>query len=140
MQRDANSAPPKHLPKSAKATNSQLKTKAFQSFQPADENTGDSAINSSSGGSSVAINGWQYCLAPSHAEHKVYISPPFPKSAALNSTEAAFDRMLLQSQIQHDAVQCPNGNDEPATSSMRQYAISFNRKLGNTIITLNWKP
>jgi hypothetical protein len=140
MQRDANSAPPKRLPKSVTATNSQLQTKAFQSFQPAAENTGNSAIHSSSGESSVAINGWQYCLAPSHVEHKVYISPPFPKSAELSNTETAFAQMLLQSQIQHDDVQCPNGNDEPSISTMRQYAISFIRKVGNTIVTLSWEP
>jgi hypothetical protein len=122
------------------ATNSQLQTKAFQSFQPAAENTGNSAIYSSSGESSVAINGWQYCLAPSHAEHKVYISPPFPKSAELSNTETAFAQMLLQSGVQHDDVQCPIGNDEGSISTMREHAISFNRKVGNTIVTLSWKP
>ena len=122
------------------ATNSQLQTKAFQSFQPAAENTGNSAIYSSSGESSVAINGWQYCLAPSHAEHKVYISPPFPKSAELSNTETAFAQMLLQSGVQHDDVQCPIGNDEGSISTMREHAISFNRKVGNTIVTLSWEP
>ena len=138
MQTDASSAPPKLLPKSATATNSH--TNAFQSSRPADENTGDSVINSSRGGSSVAINGWQYCLAPSHAEHKVYISPPFPKSAELSNTETAFAQMLLQSGVQHDDVQCPIGNDEGSISTMREHAISFNRKVGNTIVTLSWEP
>jgi hypothetical protein len=140
MQRDANSAPAKLSPKSATATSSQLQTKAFQSFPPADEKTGNSAINSSSSESRVATDGWQYCLAPSHAEHKVYISPPFPKSADLRDTETAFGQMLLQSKVQHDDVQCPIGSDEGSISSMQKYAISFNRKFGNTIVTLNWEP
>jgi hypothetical protein len=140
MQRDANSAPPKRLPKSATTTNSQLQTKAFQSLQPAAENTGNSAIHSSSGESSVAINGWQYCLAPSHAEHKVYISLPFPKNADLSNTQTAFGQMLLQSKAQHDDVQCPFGNDEDSISSMRKHAISFNRKFGNMIVTISWEP
>ena len=81
---------------------------------------------------------WQYCLAPSYAENKIYISAPFPKSASLHASETAFAKRLLESEIQHDAVQCPNGNDEPAISSMRQRAISFNQDRGSTIITLDW--
>ena len=100
------------------------------------ENTGISDINSAASRASA----WQYCLAPSYAENKVYISSPFPKSASLNSTETAFAKMLFQTKIQHDAIQCPNGKDEPSVSSLREHAISFNHELGNTIITLNWKP
>jgi hypothetical protein len=57
QQRDSYAAPPKHLPKSATVTNSPLQTKAFQSFPPADENTGNSAINSSGSESRVATDG-----------------------------------------------------------------------------------
>ena len=52
---------------------------------------------------------WQYCLAPSYAENKVYISSPFPKSASLKTSETSFAKMLVQSKIQHDGVQCPTG-------------------------------
>jgi len=140
MQMNPNSAPAKLLPKSATATDSQLQTSALQSFQPEAKDATNSAIHSSSGESSAAINGWQYCLAPSHAEHKIYISPLFPKSAALSNTETAFAQMLLQSDAPHDDVQCPNSNDEHSISSMRQRAINFNRKAGNMIVTLNWEP
>jgi len=81
---------------------------------------------------------WQYCLAPSYAENKIYISAPFPKSASLHASETAFAKKLLEAEIQHDAIQCPNGNDEPAILSMRQRAISFNHDRGNTIVTLDW--
>ena len=93
------------------------------------------------GASSTSLDrsaAWQYCLAPSLAENKVYISAPFPKSASLHVSETAFAKKLLESKMQHDAVQCPNGNDEPVISSMRQRAISFNQDRGNTIVTLDW--
>jgi hypothetical protein len=82
---------------------------------------------------------WQYCFAPSYAENKIYISAPFPKNTSLHASEIAFAKKLLESEIQHDVVQCPNGNDEPSISSMQQRAISFNHELGKTIINLNWK-
>ena len=81
---------------------------------------------------------WQYCLAPSNADNKIYISAPFPKSASLHVNETAFAKKLLESKIQHGAVQCPNGVDEPSVLSMRQRAISFNQDRGNTIVTLGW--
>jgi hypothetical protein len=81
---------------------------------------------------------WQYCLAPSYAENKVYVSAPFLKGESLNATEIAFAKELHESELPHDVVQCPNGTDELKISSMRQDAISFNRDRGNTIVTLDW--
>jgi hypothetical protein len=83
---------------------------------------------------------WQYCLAPSYAEKKVYISSPFPKSASLSAIESNFGGTLSQSKKQHDVVQCPIGKDEQSILSMRERAISFNHDRGYTIITRNWKP
>lgn len=131
-QSTANSTPTKSPADLKSATNSQLYSNAFQSSRPADENTADIVTNSS-GRSSVAVNGWQYCLAPSNADNKVYISPPFPKNADI---AIAFGQMLLQ--VQHDDVQCPIAYDKGLVSIMRQHAISFNRNAGNTII--NWEP
>ena len=119
----------------------QLAPDALQSFQPDGNNDADTAIPASGDQSSSATaSGWQYCLASSYADQKVYISPLFSKSATLSQTEGAFDRMLLQSQIQHDDVQCPNAKIEDSLSSMRQYAIRFNQQVGNTIVTLDWDP
>jgi hypothetical protein len=83
---------------------------------------------------------WQYCLAPSHKEHKVYISTPFPSSGAWGNPDSALDRMLNQSGVRHDDVQCPRADDEPSIETMRQEAISFNHIAGNEIVNLNWKP
>lgn|ERR1700688_421378 len=83
---------------------------------------------------------WQYCLAPSHTEHKIYMSAPFPSSGAWGSPDSALDRMLTQSGVRHDDVQCPRADDEPSIVVMRQEAISFNHVAGNEIVNLNWKP
>ena len=32
---------------------------------------------------------WRYCLAPSHAQRKVYISPPFPATMPMDDVEIA---------------------------------------------------
>ena len=104
-----------------------------------DEDPIDAAIYTGDSGTSPDPSAaWQYCFAPSYAENKIYISAPFPKNTSLHASEIAFAKKLLESEIQHDAVQCPNGNDEPVISSMRQRAISFNQDRGNTIVTLDW--
>jgi hypothetical protein len=89
---------------------------------------------------SASAADWQYCIAPSHAEHKVYMSPPFPSSAAWGSPDSALDRMLNQSGILHDVVQCPRADNERSITVMRQEAISFNHIAGNETININWKP
>jgi hypothetical protein len=83
---------------------------------------------------------WQYCLAPSNKEHKVYISAPFPSSGALDDPDSTLDRVLNHSGVGHDDVQCPRANDASSIETMRQRAISFNHKAGNEIVNLNWKP
>jgi len=104
-----------------------------------DEDPIDATIYTGESGTSLDRSAaWQYCFAPSYAENKIYISAPFPKSASLHESETAFAKKLLESEIQHDAIQCPNGNDEPAISRMRQRAMSFNQDRGGTIITLDW--
>jgi hypothetical protein len=79
---------------------------------------------------------WQYCLAPSHAEHKVYMSATFPVRGALGNADSAFQRMLEQAGLRHDDVQCPRADDESSIELMLEYAIKFNQKSGNTIIQL----
>jgi hypothetical protein len=79
---------------------------------------------------------WQYCLAPSHAEHKVYMSATFPVRGVLADADDAFERMLDKAGLRHDDVQCPRADDERLIVSMQQYAISFNQENGNTIVHL----
>jgi hypothetical protein len=101
---------------------------------------GDENIYTGNNGPALHNSKWQYCLASSYAGKKIYISPPFPKSASLSANEATFSEMLSQSNIKHEPVQCPIAKDKSSISSMREHAISFNHDLGKTIVTLNWKP
>jgi hypothetical protein len=79
---------------------------------------------------------WKYCLAPSHAEHKVYMSATFPVRGALGDADSAFEQMLEQAGLPHDDVQCPRADDERSIVLMLQYAIRFSKTNGNTIIHL----
>jgi hypothetical protein len=79
---------------------------------------------------------WQYCLAPSRADHKVYMSATFPMRGALGSSDSAFQRMLDNAGLRYDDIQCPRADDERSIVMMMQYAISLNRGNGNTIIHL----
>jgi hypothetical protein len=79
---------------------------------------------------------WQYCLAPSEADHKVYISEPFPAYGGLAQADDAFNAMLVRSGLRHDVVQCPRADDESAIAEMLRYAVTFNREIGNTIVYL----
>lgn len=83
---------------------------------------------------------WRYCLAPSHSQHKVYLSPPFPGTVSMADAQSQFGQLLSQSGLHFDDVQCPRGEDETAAMTMQQHAISINRQLGNEIIHLRWKP
>ena len=82
---------------------------------------------------------WQYCLAPSHAENKVYISGTF-RSADLGSADSSFERMLSLKGLRHDDVQCPRADDESSILAMLRYAISYNKKIGAEIIYVSWEP
>jgi hypothetical protein len=83
---------------------------------------------------------WRYCLAPSHAERKVYISPPFLATMSMDDAESQFGRRLAASGQRFDDVQCPRSDDETGALTMQQHAIVINRELGNQIINVRWKP
>lgn len=83
---------------------------------------------------------WRYCLAPSHAEHKVYMSPPFPATLPMDDAESQFGGLLTASGLHFDDVQCPRGDGQTASLTMQQHAIVINRELGNKVINLSWKP
>jgi len=86
----------------------------------------------------IALAGdWQYCLAPAHAEHKVYISAPFPEVGASGIADRRFKRRLEQIGIQYDDVQCPRAGDETAIMVMRRHAINLNKYFGNTVIAIS---
>ena len=83
---------------------------------------------------------WRYCLAPSYAERKVYLSSPIPSSAISESAEAAFDRTLRKGGIAHDEVQCPRAPNRPTLLFRQRYAVRWNQDNGNTVVTLAWRP
>lgn len=83
---------------------------------------------------------WRYCLAPSHAEHKTYMSPPFPATLPTDDAESQFGALLAASGFHFDDVQCPRAEGQTAALTMQQHAILINRELGNEVINLRWKP
>jgi hypothetical protein len=93
------------------------------------------ALTAASSQAALAAD-WQYCVAPAHAEHKVYMSATFPVHGALGDADDAFERMLDKAGLRHDDVQCPRADDERLIVLMQQYAISFNQENGNTIVHL----
>lgn len=84
--------------------------------------------------------GWGYCLAPSHAQHRVYISQPFPLHGRFFEPDPEFAQMLREDRVAHDDVQCPLTKSEARTVVMRHQAIHYNREAGNTIVRLKWSP
>jgi hypothetical protein len=83
---------------------------------------------------------WQYCLAPSLAEHKIYLSAPVPVSGIVASADAAFHEMLNKAGISHDEVQCPKAPNKRTLLFRQRYAIRLNEEIGNATINLNWEP
>ena len=83
---------------------------------------------------------WRYCLAPSQAEHKIYLSTAIPTSKIVGGSDAAFDRMLNTAGIFHDEVQCPRAPNKPTLLFRQRYAIKLNEENGNAVITINWEP
>jgi hypothetical protein len=83
---------------------------------------------------------WQYCLAPSHAEHRIYLSAPVPKIGIVRSADAVFHEMLNKAGIPHDEVQCPMAPNKRTLLFRQRYAIRLNEEIGNATVTLNWEP
>jgi hypothetical protein len=83
---------------------------------------------------------WRYCLAPSYAEHTVYLSAPIPSNAIAESAEAVFERTLKNENIAHDEVQCPKAPNRPTLLFRQRYAVRWNQENGNTIVTFKWQP
>ncbi|MBI1202798.1 MAG: hypothetical protein GC182_09835 [Rhodopseudomonas sp.] len=96
---------------------------------------------SAAAGLSRAASGteWQYCLAPSHADNKVYISQPFA-SDDLGFGDGQFRKALNRGGVSVDDIQCPRAETADAIAAMRRYAITFNRDSGNAVIFIRLNP
>jgi hypothetical protein len=91
--------------------------------------------------STVAHAEWRYCLAPSDAARKVYLSDPFFTTAPFESVEVAFGRILRQFGLAYDTVQCPRGASASQAGAMRDDAIKFNLEFfRRAAVELQWTP
>ena len=83
---------------------------------------------------------WQYCLSPSSASHKVYMSNAFPARGVPYDADDVFEHILNAAGLRHDVVQCPRADDQPSIVAMQQYATVFNREIGNVVVRvpLDW--
>jgi hypothetical protein len=70
---------------------------------------------------------WQYCLAPSNNEHKIYFSGAFATNAGPGSADSSFERALVLARLSHDEVQCPRADDENSVIQMIQDAVKYNQ-------------
>lgn len=89
---------------------------------------------------SALAEDWRFCLAPSHAEHKVYMSAPFPATVSMDDAESQFGRILSRMGLRFDDVQCPRSDDETGALTMQEHAVTVNREQGNKVIDLRWRP
>jgi hypothetical protein len=83
---------------------------------------------------------WRYCLAPSHSENTVYMSPVFPTDLPMGSAESDFGSVLQRARYHYDDVQCPLSDNETSALAMQRQTIDYNRQLGNRIVDLPWRP
>lgn len=91
--------------------------------------------------SAAAYADWRYCLASTGADRKVFVSSPFPTGASIEATESGFEKMLQQSGIAHENVQCPRASTRTAIKIARKDAIDFNKEfMDRAIVELSWKP
>jgi hypothetical protein len=90
-------------------------------------------------GSTAQASDWRYCIAPSPAQHTIYMSAPFPTDDAMETIESEFGQVLDHALLAHDSVQCPRG-DADTIAGMKQQAIQYNEASGNKVVQLNWRP
>jgi hypothetical protein len=82
---------------------------------------------------------WGYCVAPSDAQNRIYVSRPFPIGAP-GAAEPGFDIALTAHRLSHDAVECARAESEAAAIIMRQHAIEVNRGWGRQVVDMPWRP
>ncbi|MFZ0847411.1 MAG: hypothetical protein WAM62_16620 [Pseudolabrys sp.] len=83
---------------------------------------------------------WQYCLAPSNEEHKIYFSGAFATNAGVGSADSSFEQALIQARLSHDEVQCPRADTENSILAMMQDAVAYNQKIGRKVVYVRWEP
>jgi hypothetical protein len=82
---------------------------------------------------------WAYCIAPANAQNRIYVSKPFPISAA-GAAEPGFEATLTEHRLPHDGVACARAENEAAAIIMREHAVAVNRGWGRQVIDMPWRP
>jgi hypothetical protein len=77
--------------------------------------------------------GWQYCLALSHAEQRAYVTNV---AVERPGAEGAFSRSITEAGLEFDEVQCPRADDHLSLVVMRDYAMRYNSQVGMTVVRL----
>ena len=78
-------------------------------------------------------DGWQYCLALSHAEHRTYVTAV---SVEAPGAEGTFSKSVAEAGLDVDEVQCPRADEHSALVVMRDYALRYNRQFGLSVVRL----
>jgi hypothetical protein len=86
----------------------------------------------------AAAADWGYCIAPSEADNRIYMSMTFRPFGS--QAEADFDASLQRRGLRHSTVQCARANDEESATVMRRHAVEVNRLWGRQVIDLQWRP
>ena len=81
---------------------------------------------------------WRYCLALSRADQTIFLTAPFPADADPSRAQSRFADELNAARLPYDDIQCPRADDEASATVMRHYAMSFNQRAGNKVVTLPW--
>ena len=80
---------------------------------------------------------WSFCIAPADADHRIFISRPFPSIGP--TAEAEFDVSLARRHLNHEPVQCPRADDEEGAIVMREHAAEVNRQWGRQVVDIPWR-
>jgi hypothetical protein len=75
--------------------------------------------------------GWQYCLAVSNADRKIYMGLI---GAEQGGADGLFADALTRAGIAADEVQCPRADTHLTMEEMRRYALQYNRNRGMTVV------
>jgi len=85
---------------------------------------------------SASAHEWQYCLAPSFTDHKLYVSTPVPVRDPLRAADRTYARILNRARLRYSDIQCPTAEGRRTVADMRRHALHVNRALGMAIVPL----
>ena len=84
----------------------------------------------------ASAHAWQYCLAPSFADHRLYVSTSFRARNPLRDADRAYAQVLTRARQHYSDIQCPAAEGRRRIADMRRHALHVNRALGMAIVPL----